>query len=152
MERGRPINFTPDELLEVFNNYKVDTKANPRTRTIFVGKDAEPRLEKLERPLTLEGFYNYCYDIKGVVRQYFTNQGELYEDYISVCTYIRNIVRQDQIEGGMVGQYNPSITQRLNNLVERQDVTTTTEVKVLNIDPLADDIETIEHKEIKGLE
>jgi hypothetical protein len=30
----------------------------------------------------------------------------------------------DQIEGGMVGQYNASITQRLNNLTERVDTTT----------------------------
>ena len=27
-------------------------------------------------------------------------------------------IRKDQIEGGMVGQYNPSITQRLNALKE----------------------------------
>jgi hypothetical protein len=34
------------------------------------------------------------------------------------------LIRQDQIEGGMVGQYNPSITQRLNGLTEKTDVTT----------------------------
>ena len=35
----------------------------------------------------------------------------------------RKAIRKDQIEGGMVGQYNPSITQRLNNLTERVDTT-----------------------------
>jgi hypothetical protein len=33
------------------------------------------------------------------------------------------VIRQDQIEGGMVGQFNPSITQRLNSLTEKTDVT-----------------------------
>jgi hypothetical protein len=28
------------------------------------------------------------------------------------------MIRQDQIEGGMAGVYNPSITQRLNGLKE----------------------------------
>jgi hypothetical protein len=31
------------------------------------------------------------------------------------------MIRNDQIDGGMVGQYNPSITQRLNGLVEKTD-------------------------------
>ena len=45
----------------------------------------------------------------------------------------------DQIEGGMVGQYNPSITQRLNNLTERVDATTNGEkidsIKVTIVTP-----------------
>ena len=32
-------------------------------------------------------------------------------------------MRQDQIEGGMAGMYNPSITQRLNSLVEKTQTT-----------------------------
>ena len=30
-------------------------------------------------------------------------------------------IRNNQIEGGMAGIYNPSITQRLNGLVERTE-------------------------------
>jgi hypothetical protein len=40
------------------------------------------------------------------------------------CSYIKREIRNDQISGGMVGQYNPSITQRLNNLTEKSDITT----------------------------
>jgi hypothetical protein len=31
------------------------------------------------------------------------------------------MIRNDQIDGGMVGQYNSSITQRLNGLVEKTE-------------------------------
>jgi hypothetical protein len=45
----------------------------------------------------------------------------LYDDYMTICSRIKEQIRQDQIEGGMVGQYNPSITQRLNNLTDKQE-------------------------------
>jgi hypothetical protein len=70
----------------------------------------------------MEGFKNYCYDLVGVVEQYFKNQDGFYTEYIPICSRVREAIRQDQIEGGMVGQYNPSITQRLNGLVEKQEM------------------------------
>jgi len=41
------------------------------------------------------------------------------------------IIRQDQISGGMVGQYNPSITQRLNGLVEKSQVENDGKIEVI---------------------
>ena len=76
----------------------------------------------------MEGFELYLWD-KGITRgadQYFTNQEGRYEQFVEVCSRIRKATRKDQIEGGMVGQYNASITQRLNGLVEKQQ----TEVKI----------------------
>jgi len=113
---------TPEKMWELFLEYQKQTKSNPRYKTQFVGRDGDMVKEPLERPLTLEGFENYCYDIVGVVGQYFDNQNDLYDSYIAICRTIRKHIRQDQIEGGMVGQYNPSITQRLNGLVEKQEM------------------------------
>jgi hypothetical protein len=48
---------------------------------------------------------------------------EQYEEFSAVCSRIRKSIRQDQIEGGMTGIYNTSITQRLNNLTEKHEVT-----------------------------
>jgi hypothetical protein len=61
----------------------------------------------------------YCFENHSCVKQYFDNPDKRYNDYITICSYIKDIVRQDQIEGGMVGQYNASITQRLNGLAEK---------------------------------
>ena len=121
---GHPRNIeTPEKMWELFISYQKQTKANPRYKTQFVGREGDMVKEPLERPLTMEGFKNYCYDIVGVIEQYFKNQDGFYTEYIPICIRVREAIRQDQIEGGMVGQYNPSITQRLNGLVERQETT-----------------------------
>ena len=125
---GRPRNLdSPEQLSELFDKYKRDVKANPRIKSVFGGKEFEERAEPLERPLTMEGFELFCYDEVGLVEQYFKNVDKRYEEFIPICTRIRKAIRQDQIEGGMVGQYNPSITQRLNGLTERVENTIVTE-------------------------
>jgi hypothetical protein len=125
---GRPRNLdSPEQLSELFDKYKADVKANPRIKSVFGGKEFEERAEPLERPLTLEGFELFCYDEVGVVEQYFKNTDKRYEEFVPICTRIRKAIRQDQIEGGMVGQYNPSITQRLNGLTEKVESTIITE-------------------------
>jgi hypothetical protein len=114
---------TPEKMWEYFEAYRAGVKANPRTKTVFPGKDAIPQHEPLERPLTLEGFENWCADA-GIIdglEHYFANTKGNYSDYLSICSRIKRVIRQDQIEGGMVGQYNASITQRLNSLVDKQE-------------------------------
>lgn len=114
---------TPEAMWDLFVAYKKDVKENPRHKTQFVGKDGQQVKEPLERPLTLEGFENYCYNVIGCVGQYFDNKEQLYNEYVAICSRVRKEIRQDQIEGGMVGQYNPSITQRLNSLTDKSEVT-----------------------------
>jgi hypothetical protein len=121
---GRPRNLnSPEQLYELFERYKRDVKANPRIKHVFGGKDFEERAEPLERPLTMEGFEVFCWDEVGQVEQYFKNLDKRYNEYLPICSRIRKEIREDQITGGMVGQYNPSITQRLNNLREQVENT-----------------------------
>ena len=71
----------------------------------------------------MEGFENWCADA-GIIdglEHYCANTKGNYSDYLSICSRIKRVIRQDQIEGGMVGQYNASITQRLNSLVDKQE-------------------------------
>jgi hypothetical protein len=121
---GRPRNLdSPEQLYELFLRYKEDVKANPRIKSVFGGKEFEERAEPLERPLTMEGFEIFCWDNVGEVEQYFKNIDKRYTEYIPICSRIRKEIREDQITGGMVGQYNASITQRLNNLKEQVEQT-----------------------------
>ena len=121
---GRPRNLdSPEQLYELFKKYKEDVKANPRIKSVFGGKEFEERAEPLERPLTMEGFEIFCWDIVGCVEDYFKNTNKAYEDFSPICSHIRKEIREDQITGGMVGQYNASITQRLNNLKEQVEQT-----------------------------
>lgn len=112
---------TPEKMWELFQQYVKEVKSNPRKKMVFGGKDFVHDFELLERPLTFEGFNLFCFEKIGCVKQYFTNQDELYNDYIAICSRIKDAIRQDQIEGGMVGQYNPSITQRLNGLTDKTE-------------------------------
>ena len=120
---GHPRNVeTPERMWELFCEYAAHTKRNPRKKMVFVGKDGQKEYEELEVPLTMEGFQNYCEDVVGTVHQYFSNQEGMYHEYLDICSRIRREIRQDQIAGGMVGQYNASITQRLNGLTEKQEL------------------------------
>jgi hypothetical protein len=116
---------TPEKMWELFIEYKTLTKNSPRYRTQFVGRDGVMVKEPLERPLTIEGFELYLFE-KGVIgdlSHYFANTNRAYTDYLTICSRIKKSIRKDQIEGGMVGQYNPSITQRLNGLTEKIEQT-----------------------------
>jgi len=112
---------TPDKLWEYFEEYKKETKSKPFLVKDWVGKDALDVYREKERPLTIEGFECYLAD-KNIIdnlSQYFANTEQRYTDYQTICSRVKKAVRQDQIEGGMAGMYNPSITQRLNGLVEK---------------------------------
>jgi hypothetical protein len=117
---------TPEKLWELFIEYKNDVKSNPRVKHVFVGKDGNSDYERLERPLTMEGFECFVYDkgLNSELSHYFANYEGRYSDYVAICTRVKNSIRHDQIEGGMVGQYNTSITQRLNGLTDKQEIKT----------------------------
>lgn len=111
---------TPQEMQDLFDLYKVSLKPREIQKATAAGVKSEFHTP----PLTFEGFQNFCEDTVCCVHQYFENRDNRYNEYVDVCTRIRRLIRQDQIEGGMVGQFNPSITQRLNGLTEKTDVTT----------------------------
>lgn len=139
---------TAEKMWEYFTSYRDEIKSNPIkiveqrkspvNLRISNSKDAEGLKKEIkevsnpiielpaQRPLTFEGFQNWLedQDIITDVTDYFENKEKRYEEYVRVCSRIKRVIRQDQIEGGMAGIYNPSITQRLNNLVDKQDMTT----------------------------
>ncbi len=130
---------SPEQMWDYFLLYKIELKANPiykveqkKGNTVlpkdFKGKAPDPLIKlPTERPLTMEGFENWLSDndIITDVSDYFENTKGSYAAYLPICKRIKRNIRQDQIEGGMVGAYNPSITQRLNNLVEKTEVAVT---------------------------
>jgi hypothetical protein len=115
---------TPEKMWELFEQYKAYTKSRPILVQDFVGKDGDEVNRKKERPLTIDGFECWCYDneIISDLSNYFANSDNKYSDYSTICSRIRKAVRTDQIEGGMSGIYNPSITQRLNGLTDKSEV------------------------------
>lgn len=115
----------PDELHKAWIEYKNDLEkqSNEWLKVQYVGKDGDRKTDPQKVPMTLEGFKRFCRNGYGEVEQYFTNQDGYYDQFIGICSHIKQEIRENQIIGGMLGFYNPSITQRLNGLVDRKDTT-----------------------------
>ena len=119
---GRPKNIeTPEIMWDLFKQYKKDTKSSPFIVKDWVGGMGKEVFREKEKPLTLEGFNVWCFEneVAGWIKDYFSNKDGKYSEFSAICSIIREQIRQDQVAGGMAGIYNPSITQRLNGLVEK---------------------------------
>lgn len=116
---------SPDELEFAWKSYKENLKqeALEWVKVQYVGKDGDRREDEYKLPYTMEGFEVFCYNNYGCVEQYFKNQGDYYNDFVPICSHIKKEIRANQITGGLLGVYNPSITQRLNGLAEKSEVT-----------------------------
>lgn len=119
---------SPEELEKAWNEFKEDLKdqSNEWLKISYVGKDGDRVAEPQKVPMTLEGFKRFCRNHYGDVHQYFSNKDQLYDEFVPICCAIREEIRESQIIGGLLGFYNPSITQRLNNLTEKSEVDHTT--------------------------
>ena len=150
---------TPEKMWECFLAYKKEVKENPIITVeqkkgstnikLDASSDIRDSVEEIkesiqalvelprQRPLTIEGFENWLSDNEIIedLGDYLQNKEERYSEYATILTRIRKNIRQDQIEGGMGGIYNASITARLNGLVDKKE----TEIKGgLNIPNIPD--------------
>lgn len=115
---------TPEDLEKAFNEYKADLKKQSKEwlNVQYVGKDGIRKTEPQKVPMTLEGFKRYCRENYGDIHNYFENSDGYYEDFKGICSHAREEIRENQIIGGLLGFYNPSITQRLNGLTDKKEL------------------------------
>ena len=133
---------TPEKFEEIWEIYKKKVKDNPRYSYSLSNKTGEIVAIPLELPISVDGFEVWAKKEYGDIHNYFDNTGDRYSEYKAICSHIRKECKVDHITGGMVGQYNPSITQRLHGLTEKSDITTNgkdiNEIKVNIIKPDGD--------------
>ena len=116
----------PDELLKAYEEYCTDLQENQKKDwpiSHYVGRNGDLQIEYPVLPRTFEGFQIFCRKHYGSVEQYFLNSDKYYDDFIGICREIKQDIRNHQITGGLLHKFNPSITQRLNNLTDKQEVT-----------------------------
>jgi hypothetical protein len=112
---------TDIELLNAWNQYKqyLIEEAKKWPKIQYVGKDGQRVEDYPVLPYSLDGFEVWYYNnFNKWIHQYFEQKDGYYQDFVSICSHIRKEIRSQQITGGMLGMFNPSITQRLNNLTE----------------------------------
>jgi len=123
----------PEDLEKAFETYKdyLTIEAQKWEKVQYVGKDGERVTDAPMMPLTLDGFEVWYYKTyKHFIGHYFDNKDKLYDDFVAICSHVRKECRANQITGGLLGQFNASITQRLNNLVEQVE----NKVQVIEVD------------------
>ena len=128
---------TPEELYQLFESYTLDTKQ--RVRTIPKATNKGVLYEEHVPPLTIDGFKTYANKQGSDINRYWYNVDGTLNEYVSIVTRIKEEIRNDQVEGALVGQYQQNIVARLNNLTEKTDVTTNgeaiNEIKISIIRP-----------------
>lgn len=102
---------------------------NPRMRAELVKHQgvAEQYDVPIGRPYTMDGLCNYL----GVTGSYFRGAKAnldvkiakklatpAEEELREAITWLEDVTRNDQIEGGLVGQYNANLVSRLNGLAD----------------------------------
>ena len=113
----------PEKLWELFKEYQTWAKSNPFKIIDWVGGTGKEVSREKERPLTMSGFENYCFE-NGIIADlgdYFKNKDNRYDTYAPICRACKNSIRADQLDGGLAGIYSTSITQRLNGLTEKSE-------------------------------
>ena len=121
--KGKPRNIdSPEELYNLFEHYSIDCKS--RIRRIPKATVKGVVYEDHIPPLTIDGFKTYCNKNKCDINNYWNNVRDSYSEFATIVTRIKEEIRNDQIEGAIVGQYNNNIVARLNGLKENSDVTT----------------------------
>jgi len=128
----------PEKLYELFEAYRKEVKDNPRIKVEYVGKEGNKVKTPIERALTVSGFKTYCYKNICDAHHYFDNPDGRYDAYRGIVTRIREEIKEDQLDGAMVNQYNSNLTARLNGISDKQQMDVKANVNILNIDPLVD--------------
>ena len=126
----------PKDLQKAWEEYKEQLKIDAWqwTKVQYAGKDAERKEDPFKLPYSFDGFEVFCFKDYGNIEQYFKNVGSLYNDFVPLCSHIKKEIRANQITGGLLGIYNPSITQRLNGLVEKTQNDNIVQVKKFEVE------------------
>lgn len=125
MRTGGQYQFkTADELRQEAQDYFDWCDKNPIRGSSTVSRDdgsRETRDTLFPRPYTFEGLGEHI-QIADYLE--FKKWNEKREGFADVFGWIRNKIRRNQIEGGLVGIYKENLTARLNGIAENMnDVT-----------------------------
>lgn len=126
---GRPTKYaTAKSLWEKFLDYVAWADANPIETFNRVSGRGDTKTQKsqeiahnrVQRPYTLCAFMTFA----GISNwtEFKKKQNQQKPDFVRVIHAIENATKSQQIDGAMVGLYNPNLTARLNGIAEATEV------------------------------
>lgn len=122
--KGSTVRYKPHELALACQNYFQWVHENPFFKTEVVKSKfgAEIVYVPTQRPMTLSGLIIYL----GIVIKTWDDYSKR-DRHKEICSFVREVIDHNQLEGAMVGVFNPSITARRLGLVDKTEVKDTTE-------------------------
>lgn len=134
---GRELIFSsPTILWEACCEYFEATDLRKWVKKDWVGKDAHEVERETQTPYTWSGLYLFL-DIDPKTWALYDTR----EDFIPICTRVRQIIITQKLEGATVGAFNPMIVSRDIGLAEK--VETKNENVNFNIEPTAEEAQKI---------
>lgn len=133
-KNGRPYGVDNAEELEaLFDEYVATIQRAPKYILTKQSKDAPAGLteqekhEKIDRPLTEAGFCLFCgHTADWLTRMIQTLKGkernELEQGLYESAMRVHDAIRNDLVDGGLLGQYQSNFTARLLGLADKQQV------------------------------
>lgn len=119
---GRPPKYTPKQWAEIMMSYLDYMEEQTwNKKEAIKGGDLAGQLVSIptKTPLTIYGFCNFAGVSSDLYARYKSDKG--FEDYHAITTYMDGVIKQNQLEGSMVGAYNPNIVARLLGLAEKTE-------------------------------
>jgi hypothetical protein len=120
--RGRELKIkTPAEFLEKAYEYFKWCDENPWSKKEAIkGGDFAGTIISIptQRPYTIEGMCVYI----GINRKTFTELYSTRKEFIPVTTHAREVIEANQLEGAIVGVYNPNIIARKLGLADKKEI------------------------------
>lgn len=117
---------SPEVLLAAFHEYVQYYEDNPiLVHSVERGEDV---WTKKQRALTINGFTSWFYKEKGFTCRMYIHEPE--DEYKDVAKEIKDTISSHQIEFGMAGIFNQNIVVRMNGLVEKSEVKSSSKVEL----------------------
>lgn len=138
------VDKTAEDLWENMCSYFKHCDDNPITvkRTATSGKDVGKKIGvEFKRPYTIEGMCLHC----GISRRYLQEIGQskmVDDEYYIVVERAMYIIRTQNLEYAMVGEFNPIITKALLNIDTGDDAPQPIRVEVVQGSPKLANSET----------
>ena len=129
---GRPRVFeTPADLWQVFLLYVEHQKSNPIEKTHFVGKDGNPAIELIPRPITYLGFESYLakHDLLKDLKRYEEN-----EEFVPTITRMRAYGRGHNVDLAAAGILKENIIARIEVIKEQTETDNKHTIQEVKID------------------
>lgn len=122
---------SPEKLWDWFLAYVQHVQENPWLKIDYVGQKAEKVVVPLAKPITMEGFECYLWDLHGIagIDQYTSNRDGRYSEYVSITKLIRQNCFQQNFNGAAVGAFNANLIARKLGIKDQVD----SDIKVADI-------------------